>query len=106
LGTEVVTGKPGIASESHDEVSTHSKRKQWLKAVTNPFDNLSRMTALSDDSSGYSGVPSHLGGDQGEDDALPMPPPSRPPSPPPPMTIDPNSPPHLGTEYHYPALNA
>jgi hypothetical protein len=26
LGTEVVTGKPGIASESHNKVSTHSKK--------------------------------------------------------------------------------
>jgi hypothetical protein len=74
LGTEVVTGKHGIASESQDEVSARSKRKWWLKAVTNLFDNLYRMTASSNDSSGYSCVPTHLGRDQGEDNTPPLPP--------------------------------
>ena len=105
LGTEVVTSKPCIAGDSDEEVrSTRSKRK---RLETDPFDNLSRMMASSKDSSVSSGVPAILGDDQGEDDAPtpPSPPPS-PPPPPPPMTIDSNSPPPLGTEYYYPALNA
>jgi hypothetical protein len=64
------------------------------------------MTASSDNSSFSSGVPAILGDDLGDNDA---PPPSLPPSPPaplPPMTIDSNSPPPLGTEYYYPALDA
>jgi hypothetical protein len=74
---------------------------------TDPFDILSRMMASSEDSSVSSGVPTILGDDQGEDDALT--PPSLPPLPLlplPPMTINSNSPPPLGTEYYYPALDA
>jgi hypothetical protein len=105
LGTEVVTGKPCIVGDSDEEVrSTRSKRK---RLETDPFDNLSKMIASSEDSSVSSGVPAILGDDQGEDDAPTLP--SLPPSPllpPPPMTIDSNSLPPLGTEYYYPALNA
>jgi hypothetical protein len=74
---------------------------------TDPFDNLSRMMASSDDSSFSSVVPAILGDDLGDNDAPPPPylPPSLPP-PLPPMTIDSNSPSPLGTEYYYPALNA
>jgi hypothetical protein len=62
LGTEVVTSKPCVAGDSDEEVrSTRSKRKQ-LK--TDPFDNLSRMRASSEDSSVSSGVPAILGDEQ------------------------------------------
>jgi hypothetical protein len=72
---------------------------------TDPFDKLSRLMASSNDSSFSSGVPAILGDDLGDNDAPP--PPSLPPSPPlPPMTIYSNSPPPLGTEYYYPALDA
>jgi hypothetical protein len=107
LGTEVevVTSKTGVAGDSDEEVrSTRSKRKQL---EPDPFDDVSRMSASSEDYSVSSDVPAVLGDDQQEDDAptLPSPPPS-PPPPPPPMTIDSNSPPPLGTEYYYPALDA
>jgi hypothetical protein len=102
LGTEVDTSKPFVASDSDGEVqSTRSKRK---RLETNPFDTLSRMTASSKDSPVSSGVPAILGDDLGDGDA-PSPPPS-PSLPPPPMTTDSNSPPPLGTEYYYPALDA
>jgi hypothetical protein len=105
LGMEVVTSKPCVAGDSGEDVrSTWSKRKQL---ETNPFNNLSRMIASSDDSSFSSGVPAILGDDLGDNDAPPptSPPPS-PPPPLPPMTIDSNSLPPLGTEYYYPALDA
>jgi hypothetical protein len=107
LGTEVevVTSKTGIAGDSDEEVrSTRSKRK---RLEPDPFDDISRMSASSKDSSVSSDVPAVLGDDQREDDALTLPsPPPSPPPPPPPMTIDSNSPPPPGTEYYYPALDA
>jgi hypothetical protein len=82
LGMEVVTSKPCIAGDSGKDVrSTQSKRKQL---ETDPFDNLSRMMASSDDSSFSSGVPTILGDNLGDNDAPP--PPSRPPLPPPPLS--------------------
>jgi hypothetical protein len=74
---------------------------------TNPFNNLSRMMASSDESSFSSVVPAILGDDLGDNDAPPPPsPPPWPPPPLPPMTIDSNSLPPLGTECYYPALDA
>jgi hypothetical protein len=74
------------------------KGNDWRQILLHPFQNDGINSPVS------SGEPTILGDNLGDGDA-PSPPPS-PPPPPPPMTTDSNSPPPLGTEYYYPALDA